>query len=137
MCIRDRRWPDPWWHWAVFVVSIVLASILGFAIRFCTAVVSFWLLDSRGVDNAMTLTINFFAGILLPLSLFPGPIESLARVLPFASMIQLPVEIFLGLHSPAAIAATLGQQLVWVLAILALGRRMLANATRRLVIQGG
>ena len=121
----------------MFVVSIVLASILGFAIRFCTAVVSFWLLDSRGVDNAMTLTINFFAGILLPLSLFPGPIESLARVLPFASMIQLPVEIFLGLHSPAAIAATLGQQLVWVLAILALGRRMLANATRRLVIQGG
>ena len=133
----ELRWPDPWWHWPVFLVSIILASIVGFAIRFCTAVVTFWLLDSRGVDNAMNLAISFFAGILLPLSLFPGPMESVARVLPFASMIQLPVEIFLGLHSPAAIVATLGQQLAWALVTLALGRWMLANATRRLVVQGG
>lgn len=133
----ELRWPDPWWHWLAFLVSVVLATVVGFAIRFCSAIVTFWLLDSRGIDQTVTLAVVFFAGMLLPISLFPAPIEALARALPFASMVQLPLEIYLGLHSPTSIATTLLQQGAWAIAILAIGRWMMAAATKRLVIQGG
>lgn len=133
----DLRWPDPLWHWLPFIVSILLASVVGFAIRFCSNLSSFWLLDNRGVEQMVTMAISFFAGVILPISLFPGWLEAVARVLPFASMIQLPTELYLGLHDGPAIASILAQQLFWAVALLLAGRALLAAATRRVVIQGG
>lgn len=133
----DLTWPDSWWRWAVFALSLVSATVIGFAVRFCSAVVTFWLLDSRGIDQAVTFVVGFFAGMLLPLSLFPSWLEQIARSLPFASMVQLPVEIYLGKYSGLALVWALGQQVIWAVALLALGRWMLNVATRRVVIQGG
>lgn len=133
----DLRWPDPWWHWLPFLVSVLLATTVGFAIRFCSNLVSFWLLDNRGTEQMLTLVVNFFAGLLLPITLFPRWLETLARLLPFASLIQLPTELYLGRYHGFGIAAVLGQQLVWAALLLIGGRMILAAATRRVVIQGG
>ena len=133
----DLRWPDPWWHWLPFLLSIVLATTVGFGIRFCSNLSAFWLLDNRGVEQMVTMLISFFAGVVLPISLFPDWLERVARLLPFASMIQLPTEIYLGLHDGRAIVFVLAQQLAWAVAVLIAGRALVAAATRRVVIQGG
>ncbi|MEZ5229223.1 MAG: ABC-2 family transporter protein [Acidimicrobiales bacterium] len=133
----DLTWPDPWWHWLVFAVSVVLASVIGFAVRFCASLVTFWLMDSRGIDQMVTLVMNFFAGLLLPLNLFPSWLETVARALPFASMIQLPAEIFLGQRDGIELVGVIAQQLFWMVAMLGIGRWMLSRATYRVVIQGG
>lgn len=135
--VFDLRWPDPAWHWLVFAVSVVAATMVGFAIRFCSNLLAFWLIDIRGINQMVTLAITFFAGLILPLNLFPAWLETVARALPFASMIQLPVEIYLGRFSGWELAWTLGQQMLWAVALLMLGRMMLGSATRRLVVQGG
>lgn len=133
----DLVWPTEPWIWAAFAVSVFLASVVGFALRFCSAIVTFWLLDSRGIDHMVTFTITFFAGMLLPLTLFPPSLETVARWLPFASLVQLPVEIFLGSYTPSSVAWPLAQQIIWAVVILTIGRWMLAAATRKVVIQGG
>lgn len=133
----DLRWPDPLWHWLPFLASIVLATSVGFAIRFCSNLVAFWLLDNRGVEQMLTTVTGFFAGMLLPIGLFPGWLETVARLLPFASLVQLPAELYLGMHSGSEVAIVLGQQLLWAVALLLAGRVILAAATRRVVIQGG
>jgi ABC-2 type transport system permease protein len=132
----ELRWPDPW-LWPVFALSVVLASIVGFAIRFCSNLVAFWLLDNRGVDQMVTMAVNFFTGLLLPINLFPGWLEQLSRALPFAAMLQLPIEIYLGRVEGWDLVTVLGQQVLWALALLAVGRMTLAAATRRVVVQGG
>ncbi len=133
----DLTWPDPWWHWLTFALGIFLACTIGFALRFCSAVVTFWLLDSRGIDVTVTFIITFFAGMLLPLTLFPPWLESIARALPFAALVQLPMDLYLGVHSGWAIAQTLGIQAFWAIALLGLGRWMLRAGTRKVVVQGG
>ncbi|MEM9135033.1 MAG: ABC-2 family transporter protein [Actinomycetota bacterium] len=133
----DLRWPDPWWHWAAFAVALVAATTIGFALRFCTNLVTFWLLDNRGVDQLITLSLAFFSGLLLPLALFPPAVETVARALPFAALVQLPVEIYLGRHGPAGVAWILLQQVMWLVALLLAGRVLLTAATRKVVIQGG
>ncbi len=133
----ELDWPDRWWQWCAFAVAVVLASIVGFSIRFCASLVTFWLLDSRGVDQMVTLTMSFFAGLMVPLTLFPSWLETVSRLLPFAAMVQLPVEIFLGQHTGLDLAVVLAQQLFWVLALLGVGRWLLSLATDRVVIQGG
>jgi ABC-2 type transport system permease protein len=133
----DLRWPDPWWHWPVFALSVVLASVIGFGLRFCTALSAFWLLDNRGVEQLLTMGSNFFTGLLLPIALFPPWLEAVARALPFAAMLQLPTELFLGQHDGRSMVGVLAIQLAWSLALLGLGRVLLAAATHRVVVQGG
>jgi ABC-2 type transport system permease protein len=135
--VYDLRWPDPWWQWPIFLASVVLASTIGFALRFCSALTAFWLLDNRGVEQLVTMAANFFTGLLLPITLFPHWLEQVARWLPFAAMLQLPTELFLGRHHGWAIAGVLGQQLAWVAALIGAGRMLLGAATRRVVVQGG
>ncbi len=133
----DIRWPDPWWHWFPFLLAVCLATLVGFALRFCSNLVTFWLLDNRGVEQMLTLLISFFAGLLLPINLFPDWLQGVAYSLPFASMIQLPTEIFLGRHDGGEIMVVLAQQLLWVVLLLLAGRLLLVVATRRVVVQGG
>lgn len=135
--VFDLRWPQPWWHWLPFVVGLALAATIGFAIRFLSNLSAFWLLDNRGVDQMVTILISFFAGLVLPLSLFPPWLGSVARVLPFAAMVQLPAELYLGLHDGPGIASILAQQVGWAIALLVLGRIVVARIVRRVVIQGG
>ncbi len=133
----DLRWPDPWWLWPVFALSVLLASIVGFAIRFCSSLVAFWLLDNRGVEQMVTMATNFFTGLLLPIDLFPAWLEDLTRALPFAAMLQLPIDLYLGRATGWGVVAILARQALWALALLAAGRVVLAAATRRVVVQGG
>jgi ABC-2 type transport system permease protein len=133
----DLRWPDPWWHWPVFAVSVLLGAAVGFALRFCSNLSAFWLLDNRGVDQLVTLSLSFFGGVLLPLGLFPAWLEAVSRALPFASMIQLPAEVFVGRRGGWELVGLLAQQVAWLVALLVAGRMVLAAATRRVVVQGG
>jgi ABC-2 type transport system permease protein len=134
----DFVWPQGPARWLAFLASVVLASGIGFALRFCLNLTAFWLLDNRGLDQLVTLVLTFFGGLLVPVVLFPPWLEGVARALPFAAMIQAPAELFMGLHEgPAGIAGVLAVQLAWLGGLLALGRGMLGAATRKVVVQGG
>lgn len=133
----DIVWPASWWHWLPFLFSMVLASTVGFAVRFLSNLSTFWLLDNRGTDQMVTFVIMFFGGMYLPVTLFPEPVAAIALALPFASMVQLPAEVFLGRHQGADLVWVLAQQALWAVGLLALGRVVLSAASRRVVIQGG
>ena len=122
---------------AAFLVSVTLAVILSLGYRFLYNAAAFWIIDIRGVMVvAMTLSI-FFSGMALPLAIFPGWLREVAYVLPFASIMQTPIDIWLGKHHGAGLAGMLALQLTWALVFLALGRLALRGGTKRLVIQGG
>jgi len=132
----DLALPPDAASWVAFAISLVLASTIGFGIRFCSNLTAFWLVDNRGLDQLVTLVLTFFGGLLLPVVLFPSWLEAIAWALPFAAMIQLPAEIFMGVYDGPIIGA-LALQLAWVVILFGLGRLMLTTATRRVVIQGG
>jgi ABC-2 type transport system permease protein len=122
--------------WAVVLTSMLLATVIGFGIRFCSNLTAFWLVDNRGLDQMITLVLTFFGGLLVPVVLFPDWLEQIARVLPFAAMIQTPAELTMGVYDGPTWVA-LGGQAAWALALLLLGRVMLASATHKVVVQGG
>lgn len=120
-----------------FLVSVTLAVGVAGAYGFIVQSSAFWLLDVRGPHQLAWITAMFFSGTYLPIVLFPTWLEAVARALPFASMMQLPVEVFLGHHRAGAVLAVLAVQAGWLLGLVALGRLVLARATHRVVVQGG
>lgn len=120
--------------WAAFVVTLLLAAVVSFAIRYLAALSVFWLLDGMGVNQALMITGIFFSGMVLPLNAFPGVFGEVVRALPWAAQIQMPADVLMGERAPLGAFAF---QAVWAVVLLAAGRIVQSAATRRVVVQGG
>lgn len=120
-----------------FLVSLALAVVVSFGFRFLYNSAAFWLLDYRGVSVIAVVLTMFFSGMGMPVRFFPGWLRDLSYALPWASILQTPVDVFLGKRHGTDLVAFLALQLLWALVLLALGRLALRRGTRKLVIQGG
>jgi ABC-2 type transport system permease protein len=120
-----------------FLLSLTVAVVVSLGFRFLYNLSAFWLVDIRGV-MMISLTLSLFlSGMAMPLAFFPGWLAEIARALPFASIIQVPIDIWLGKHHGAGLAGVIALQAFWALVLLGLGRLALRAGSRKLVIQGG
>ncbi|GAA4001030.1 ABC-2 family transporter protein [Streptomyces sp. NBC_01352] len=126
--------PDDPMTWLAFLVALVLAMIVSFAIRFLVALSGFWLMDGTGALQALMVTGIFCSGMALPLNAFPGALGDVVRALPWAAQLQMPADVLMG--ETAALPA-FAFQAVWAVVLLAAGRLVQGAATRRVVVQGG
>ncbi|MFI5533451.1 ABC transporter permease [Kitasatospora sp. NPDC051853] len=123
--------------WAAFLLSVLLAVVVSFGLRFLVALTGFWLHDSEGVRSVMVVVSMFFSGALLPVVVYPGWLGTLAAVLPWSGMVQIPTDVILERRTGTALLAGLAFQLAWAVGLLALGRGVQLLATRKVVVQGG
>lgn len=135
--VFDMRLPPEPWMWPAFLVGVALAVGVGFCLHFLLQTCAFWLVDVRGLSQLGAITALTLSGTVVPLVLFPDALESVLRALPFASMMQLPVEVFLGKHAGLDLVGVYLIQAVWIAALAAAGRLVLARAERKLVVHGG
>jgi ABC-2 type transport system permease protein len=124
-------------EWIAFAVSVVLAIIVSFAFRSIYNVVAFWTMDHRGALLLGGIAVSLFSGFLVPVAFFPGWLASIANATPFPSMIQLPIDIFIGRAVGIDVLRILAVQLAWAGALLLVAERLFAFGVRRLVVQGG
>jgi ABC-2 type transport system permease protein len=71
---------------------------------------------------------------MLPLVLFPGWLGALAQALPWAAMVQVPADVFLGKRD---LLGALAFQGMWVAVLLGAGALATRYARHKVVIQGG
>ncbi|HEX6472385.1 MAG TPA: ABC-2 family transporter protein [Streptosporangiaceae bacterium] len=130
-------------RWAQFAVAVLLAMLVGFGVRYLVALWVFWLHDDRGVQAIALVAALFFSGMLLPLVVFPGALGAIAVHLPWAALIQVPADVFLGkagyfgLHGGAGLLGAYAFQAAWAVTLLVAGRLLTGAARRKLVIHGG
>ncbi|HZU20488.1 MAG TPA: ABC-2 family transporter protein [Gaiellaceae bacterium] len=124
-------------HALLFLVSVALAVVVSFGFRFLYNASAFWLLDFRGVLTMALVVSLFFSGMIMPLQFFPHWLGTAARAMPFASIMQTPIDVYLGRHSGGVLALLVAEQLAWALVLLGLGQLVLRAGGRKLVIQGG
>ncbi|WP_371484605.1 ABC transporter permease [Kitasatospora sp. NBC_00315] len=135
--VFDLRLPHDPLVWAEFLFSVLLALLVSFGLRYLVSLTGFWLHDSEGVRSVMLVVSMFFSGMLLPIALFPGRLGGIAQVLPWASLIQVPTDVFLQRRTGTALLSAFGFQAAWAVVLLLAGRFVQLLATRRVVVQGG
>ena len=124
-------------EWIAFAVSVVLAIVVSFAFRAIYNVVAFWTTDHRGALLLGGIAVNLFSGFLVPVAFFPDWLAAIANATPFPSMIQLPIDIFIGRGVGLDVLRILAVQVAWAAALLIVAQRLFAFGVRRLVVQGG
>lgn len=127
------RWPEHLGTYALFAVSVPLAVVVSFGIRFLLNLTAFWLLDARGVIALWGAAGGLLAGLVMPLSWFPPWARDALWWTPFPALFQTPIDVFLEQASWPAVA----HQALWALLLFGAGRVVLARGARRLVVQGG
>ncbi|MCF6473882.1 ABC transporter permease [Nonomuraea sp. MG754425] len=121
-------------RWLAFLAGFAIAVVVSFGWRYLVALSVCWLLDDRGVAVLSLVLTTFFSGMMLPLHLFPGWLGDLVMVLPWAAMVQLPTDLYLG---KAPVLDTLAFQALWAVVLLGLGALATRAIRHKVVIQGG
>jgi ABC-2 type transport system permease protein len=129
--------PAGLFEWIAFAVSVVLAIVVSFAFRAIYNVVAFWTTDHRGSLLLGGIAVNLFSGFIVPVPFFPDWLAAIANATPFPSMIQLPIDIFIGRAVGIDVLPILAVQLAWAVALLLVANGLFARGVRRLVVQGG
>ncbi|MDD3341194.1 MAG: ABC-2 family transporter protein [Bacilli bacterium] len=129
--------PDSGFLFLLFLLSIGLSMLLIPA--FCTMVhlLSFFLLDDRGIYTFVTAFAEIFSGMVIPLPFFPNFLQNIANFLPFRYMSDLPLRIFAGNIATSDAIFNIGIQLIWTIIFIGVGYFMADKGLKKVSVQGG
>lgn len=119
------------------LVSLVLGITVSFSSVYLVAVSGFWLVETRGIQVFYGVISGFFAGLTVPIALFPHWLRIVAEATPFPSMMIYPIDVLTGRVTGAASWGLVGMQMAWLAATLLTGHLLTTAGRRRLEVQGG
>jgi ABC-2 type transport system permease protein len=133
----DLVWPDRVTTWVLAALSIVMAVVVSFGLRYLLGLLAYWIIDIQGPHWIVILSQIFFSGMMLPLVVFPDWLRQIADLLPFRCLVQIPIDVFLTDETGTAVAPLLGVQALWIVILLSAGAALTRFAVRKVVVQGG
>ncbi len=80
----------------VFVVLVVAAFVVRFAIQYTVAMACFWLERASAIEALHMLLYMFVSGAIAPLEAFPPALRAVAMWTPFPFMVWLPARALMG-----------------------------------------
>jgi ABC-2 type transport system permease protein len=123
--------------WLAFLITLVLGRSVFFLFEWLVACLTFYITEVWGLGVLFYAVGLFFGGQLLPLTLMPDWLQTLANALPFAQALFVPASFLSGIHVPADLPAMLLGQVLWILILFVIGRLWFNVAVRQVTVQGG
>jgi len=121
----------------LFVVSIALVIALSASVSALIDALTVATLSDRGVTVLAAPLVIVFSGSLVPLPLFPVWAQPVLRNQPFAGLMDTPFRIYSGHLAGVHAVLALARQAFWVVALVVVGRIVMARVMSRLQTQGG
>jgi len=121
----------------LFILSCLLALLIFTLLNFLVGTLALHIVSIMGVIRAKYAIVEFFSGLLIPISFFPAGLQRFMAFLPFPHVSFTPLQIYLGKVRGLAAWEALAAQGLWVLLLFAAGRVFWKFSTRKLSVQGG
>jgi len=119
------------------LLSVILAFIITFSINYLFGMLAFVTLNIQSISFVYGAIISFLAGQIVPLWLFPESIQRIVLLLPFRSIFDVPMSIYIGRLADAELYWAIAQQVFWAAVLLVLGQLSWRTVQKRIVSQGG
>ena len=124
-------------HILLFILCAVFAIAIYDTIDYICGVLCFYTTAAWGLNQTKNVVINFFSGVLIPLSFFPGNFGKVVEVLPFAGLTQNPVYILTQRVDLMTAAGFTVKNIVWFLIFTLLAKLLFMHAGKKVTVQGG
>jgi ABC-2 type transport system permease protein len=136
-------WPEPT-VLAAFLLSLVMAFVLGFFLETCIGMIGFWFLEVNSLLFVYMLFNYFLSGQMFPLEFFDkimlfGTVSlgTLVRLLPLKYLCYFPCAVFLGKISGSDLVVGLLVELGWAVFFVCLAHWLFNRGVRRYSAFGG
>jgi ABC-2 type transport system permease protein len=97
----------------------------------------FWTLSPMGSMLIFGIFGEFFAGMIIPIPLMPSWMQTIAYALPFHLTLDFPFRLYSGNIPPNEAFFGMCTQLGWLIILVIVGKLLLRQGLRRIVVQGG
>lgn len=124
-------------YMVLFIVSVLLSVVIMFFFEFMVGLCSFYTLSPWGMMFTKRAILSILSGGVVPLFLFPGWVEQLLNYLPFAGMVSIPANIYLGKYPMKEALFFIGLQMIWVFLLAAMTQGLFRKVIKKVVVQGG
>jgi len=129
--------PPDWQSAVCFCLAVAGMLALSTAFTMIMHIALMWTISGEGFNRLMPGIVPVFAGLIIPLPLFPDWLQPFLYWQPFRGMADVPFRIYSG-HIPVAdVPLELLNQWLWFLVLVVFGYWLLNRARRQLVVQGG
>lgn len=121
----------------LFIVSVVLAFAVVVAFAMLMYISLFYIISQRGIRIIVAAVTTFLSGSVVPLPFFPEKVQAVVKMLPFAAMQNMPLQIFCGSIAGKEALAGVCFQIIWFVVLLVTGKLFMRQALTRVIVQGG
>jgi ABC-2 type transport system permease protein len=129
-------WPA-WPTLLDFVLTLLLAFLLGFFLEMTIGLIGFWFLEVSSLLFIYMLFSFFLSGHMFPLDLLPEPWNQLVDMLPLKYLAYYPAAVFLGKVPRAEFIQGLWIELAWIVFFASSAFVMYRRGVRRYSGFGG
>jgi ABC-2 type transport system permease protein len=128
--------PD-WLTWTAYLVSLVLAFVIGFFFEATIGMIGFWFLEVTSFLYVINTLSFFVSGHMFPLDLLPSPWASVLKALPFSYLAYFPATVFVGKIQGEELAWGLAIEAAWAALFMLLARWLYRRGLRYYSAYGG
>ncbi|MBL9125643.1 MAG: ABC-2 family transporter protein [Planctomycetaceae bacterium] len=122
---------------AAYLLSLVLAFVLGFFLEATLGMIGFWFLEVSSLFFVYMLFNFFCSGHMFPIDMLPGVWKTLVSSTPLPYLAYFPAAVFLGKIQGAELVNGLIIELAWVIFFMVLSRVVFTQGVRRYSAFGG
>lgn len=121
----------------LFITTLILGLFLLVSISMMIYISVFVTMSAVGSLLMFGVLGEFFAGMIIPIPLMPDWLQNIVNLLPFRLTADFPFRVYTG-HIPKEEAwKGILFQLMWLAALVGLGKFAMRKALHRVVVQGG
>lgn len=121
----------------LFIVSVLAALCIMFYVEMLFGMGCFYTLWHYPLTYIKRAVLEFFSGGVVPLFLFPDAIAKVLDVLPFAGLVSVPVNIYLGKYTMRETGMYIMIQLFWAAVMYVMAHLCYRHVIKKVVVQGG
>lgn len=121
----------------MFLVALFFGFVLMTALKMICYILTLYTLDARGVFTIVGAIFSLLAGGVIPLPLMPNTIQNILAFTPFRYVSDLAYRIYIGNINLTTAIGFIVVQVVWIVALIAIGYFVLNKKSKKLIVQGG
>jgi ABC-2 type transport system permease protein len=122
---------------AAWLLSMLLALLLGCAISNLMTISCLWTIAGDGMERILPAASGILSGMYVPLAYFPDWSRALLRVLPFSGLVDTPFRLYLGTVTAGDMLPLMLLQVFWTIILVLAGLVLVSRGLRKVVLQGG
>ncbi len=129
--------PPSWQAGVGYLASFIIAWFIAVELAMIIGLVAFWTLEMTGFMMVYNLVGGFATGALVPLWFMPDLLRQAVQLLPFQSIVYVPVSIYIGIPATGSMYTAMALQVFWAVVLAGVIAIVWKRALYRTVIQGG